>query len=166
MQYLQWNELCGLVSSLALEVAECSNADVVWPEADKVFQSAIGHLMFTALQHNEKTGSVTRLYSSNPDLYPVGGSKAMGPTPWGDQVLKHGRPFLGRNADDMHWAFPDHGTLAAQGMQSVLNLPVRVFGKTLGTINLTHQTGHYRYEHIPIGVLMAAQLAPLMPEFD
>ncbi len=162
MKDFKQNEFYTLASSLAFEVAENSEPAEVWPKADALFQSVVGHLMFTVLQHDEASGTVTRLYSSKADLYPVGGSKNMGPTAWGDLVLKRGHPFLGKNADDMRWAFPDHETLADQGMNSVLNLPVGVSGNTLGTINLTHQKGYYRFEHIPIGMLLAAQLAPLM----
>jgi hypothetical protein len=151
-----------LAGSLAETVAEGSPADGAWKHADLVCGQAIGHKLFTVLLHDAPAGKVVRCYSSRPDDYPVQGSKHMGPTPWGDLLLRQGKPFLGNDDAAIRWAFPDHEQILAMGLGSAINLPVRCSGTTLGTLNLLHETGYYRDEHLEIGAILAAILAPLM----
>lgn len=148
--------------SLVEKVARESRPEKVWRHADAVFGQTIGHKLFTVLLHDAPSGEVVRCYSSRPEDYPVQGSKHMGPTPWGDLLLKQGRPFLGNDEASIRWAFPDHEQILAMGLGSAINLPVRLSGRTLGTLNLLHQSGYYRDEHLEIGAILAAILAPLM----
>lgn len=148
--------------ALSEAVATETEAGAVWRKADAVLEEAIGHRLFTVLIHDAASGTVTRCYSSRPDDYPVQGSKHMGPTPWGDLLLTQGKPFIGNDAAAIRWAFPDHEQILAMGLGSAINLPVRLSGRTLGTLNLLHEAGHYRAEHLEIGAVLAAILAPLM----
>jgi GAF domain-containing protein len=148
--------------TLAEAVARETEAGAVWREADAVLGEVIGHQLFTVLIHDAASGTVTRRYSSRPDEYPVQGSKHMGPTPWGDLLLTQGKPFIGNDADAIRWAFPDHEQILAMGLGSAINLPVRLSGRTLGTLNLLHEAGHYREEHLETGAVLAAIVAPLM----
>jgi hypothetical protein len=152
----------GLARGLVEVVATANSEAEVWARADTVFGEVIGHALFTVLIHDEPAGEVTRRYSSRPDDYPVLGSKHMGPTPWGDLLLKQGKPFIGNDDAAIRWAFPDHEQILAMGLGSAINLPVRLVGRTLGTFNLLHASGHYRDEHLEIGALLAAILAPMM----
>ena len=127
-----------------------------------VFAEALGHQLFTVLIHNEPAGEVRRCYSSRPDEYPVQGAKSMGPTPWGDLVLKQGKPFLGVDEAAIRWAFPDHQLIISMGLGSAINLPLRLAGRTLGTLALLDRAGHYRQEHLEIGAILAALLVPVM----
>jgi hypothetical protein len=148
--------------TLAEAVATRDEADAVWRVADRALAEVIGHRLFTILIHDAASGTVTRCYSSRPDDYPVEGSKHMGPTPWGDLLLTQGKPFIGNDAAAIRWAFPDHEQIIAMGLSSAINLPVRLPGRTLGTFNLLHEAGHYREEHLEIGAVLAAIVAPLM----
>jgi GAF domain-containing protein len=151
-----------LAAKLASSVAQSVDEKVICACAETVFAEAIGHQLFTVLAYNEQAGEVVRMYSNRPSEYPVSGTKAMGPTPWGEHVLRRGKFFLGRNADDIKWAFPDHVTIAGMGLESALNLPVRVAGVTLGTVNLLHVAGHYHHAQVEIGSILAALLAPVL----
>ena len=134
----------------------------MWAQADAVFAEFIGHRLFTVLGYDEQAGEVIRLYSNRPTEYPVSGSKAMAETPWGEHVLKRGRHFIGKDAADLEWAFPDHVLIASMGLESVINLPIRVAGATIGTVNLLHVANFYREDQIEIGTIQAALLAPVM----
>lgn len=148
--------------SLVEMVAREHVVDSVWTRADVVFGEMIGHRLFTVLTYDEPAGEVVRCYSSRPGDYPVQGSKHMGPTPWGDLLLKQGKPFLGNDDAAIRWAFPDHVQIMAMGLGSAINLPLRLAGRTLGTLNLLHETGYYRDEHLEIGAVLGAILTPLM----
>ncbi|PHQ71426.1 MAG: GAF domain-containing protein [Sneathiella sp.] len=148
-------------AAIARHVAVETDMQKVWKQADAAFDRIIGHRMFTVLRYEAETGKVWRLYTSNPADYPVGGFKVMGPTPWGDLVLKQGQPFVGKDADAVRWAYPDHETIIGLGFESALNIPMCVAGKTLGTINLTHVAGHYQERHVRDASVLAACLTPL-----
>jgi hypothetical protein len=151
-----------LAGSLVESVAREGDVERVWAVADTVFGEAIGHRLFTVLTYDEPRGEVIRCYSSCPDDYAVQGSKHMGPTPWGDLLLKQGKPFIGNDDEAIRWAFPDHEQIMAMGLGSAINLPVRRAGRTLGTLNLLHESGYYRDEHLEIGAILAAIVVPLM----
>jgi GAF domain-containing protein len=151
-----------LLAELARTVAESDDEHAIWAHADAVFASFIGHRLFTVLGCNEQVGEVIRLYSSRPAEYPVSGTKVMRSTPWGDHVLKQGRHFIGKDAADIEWAFPDHVLIASMGLESIINLPVRAAGTTIGTINLLHVANFYHQDQIEIGTILAALLAPVL----
>ena len=151
-----------VAADLARMVAQSADENAICACAQSAFAQAIGHQLFTVLAYNEQAGEVVRMYSNRPTEYPVSGTKAMGPTPWGAHVLQRGKFFIGRNAADIEWAFPDHALIASMGLQSALNLPVRVAGTTLGTINLLHVAGHYHQAQVEVGSILAALLAPVL----
>lgn len=151
------------VAALLAETVACEpDSSHIWPAAQQTFDELIGHRLFTVLAYQEPTGLVTRLYSNRPDEYPVSGTKPMGPTAWGQQVLKQGLPYIGRNANDIRWAFPDHELIASMGLQSTCNLPIRANGKVLGTLNLLHTEDFYDQRCLPTGMVLAGLLAPAM----
>ena len=151
-----------LIAGLARTVANSADENVVWVHADAVFGAIIGHQLFTVLGCDEQAATVTRLYSNRPSEYPLGGTKPMRATPWGDQVLKRGQVFIAKDAADIEWAFPDHALIASMGLASAINLPIRVAGTTLGTVNLLHVAGFYHHSHVEVGTILAALLAPVL----
>ena len=159
------SEVLEPMARLAEAVANLYQIEKIWAQADAVFGEVIGHRMFTVLRYLEDRGEVARLYSSEPEAYPVGGTKPMGPTPWGELVLKQGKPFVGPDANAIRWAYPDHEKIIGMGLESALNLPMRLAGRTLGTINLTHQSGYYHDGHLQAGSMLAALLTPLLAQY-
>ena len=120
----------------------------------------VGHKLFTLLHVTGNGRIVARIYTSQTQAYPVGGTKEMGPTPWGAHVLEGQQPYIGRNAADIRWAFFDHELIASLGCASVINIPVRYDGRVVGTANLLHQENWYRQEHIPVLDTLCALLVP------
>ncbi|ARP81702.1 hypothetical protein CAL12_13355 [Bordetella genomosp. 8] len=128
---------------------------------DQALGELVGHKLFTILYTSPDAQQVIRLYSNQPDAYPVSGAKKMGPTPWGDLVITRGQPYIGNTEEDIKWAFFDHELIKSLGCDSVLNVPVVIEGRTLGTLNLLHQAGWYEDRHVPIATPFAYLLAPL-----
>jgi hypothetical protein len=127
---------------------------------DGITGRLVGHRLFTLLAVTDGGRRVQRVHSSNPSAYPVGGSKEMGPTPWGDLVIRGQQPFLGRDAHDIRWAFPDHALIASLGLASVVNLPVVYDGETIGATAMLHEAGWYRPEHVDLLMPFVALLVP------
>jgi hypothetical protein len=110
---------------------------------DEACGTAFGHRLFTILAWRSGENEVERVYSSRPIEYPLAARKRMGPTPWGALVLGQAQPWLGRHADDLRWAFPDHELIASLGCSTCLNAPVRWKGTVLGAINILDAAGSY-----------------------
>jgi GAF domain len=116
----------------------------------------VGHELFTLLHVDGE--EVARVHSSRPAEYPVSGRKRMGPTPWGEHVLKGRKSFLGRDKAAIRWAFFDHALIESMGLGATINVPVLYDGAAIGTINLLAPEHFYREEH----VAPVERLAPLL----
>lgn len=147
----------------AMEVA-ASSADphAAYAAVDDLAQRTIGHRLFTVMRYLPETVEVERLYSSNPSAYPPGGRKPKQGTPWGDVVLDRGEVFIAADADGVRAAFSDHALLSQLGISSIMNIPIRFRGQVLGTMNLSHEAGHFTSGMVPPGRILAALLVPLL----
>lgn len=124
-------------------------------------KDAVGFRLFTLLVVDGT--EVARIYSSDPEAYPVSGRKKMQSSPWGDHVLIGHKAWLGRTQDDIKWAFYDHDLIASLGCGCCINIPVIYDGTLLGTMNLLDQEKRYEESHVEI----ASQFAPLViPAFQ
>ena len=128
---------------------------------------AIGHRLFTVMRHDAAGGRNRRVHTSDAGAYPVSGFKAVNwDHPWTRHVLVEGRAWVGRDAGDIAWAYPDHDKIASMGLASAMNLPVRWNGRTLGTVNLLHDAGFYTSPDAETGLVFAALAVPALLAID
>ena len=125
----------------------------------------IGHRLFTLMAVDPQNQEAQRLFSSDPENYPVGGRKAMSKTPWGEKVIDGKTAWIGYSAEDIRWAYPDHELIATLGLESAINLPVIYDDVFIGSANLLHDANWYTPEDIEIGAPFAALLAAPFREF-
>lgn len=144
---------------LALAAGLPGQPEALYRAADEALQQRFGHRLFTLLAFHPESGEVERLYSSRPDAYPLAGRKMMGPTPWGELVLHRGEAYLGRTADDIRWAFPDHSLIASLGLGCILNRPIAWNGRVLGVLSLLKE-GEQGYDEADLAA--AAPYAALL----
>lgn len=122
----------------------------VFQAVDAALKNSVGHILFTILISHHTTRESERFYTNMPTAYPVGGKKPITDSALMKLLLAEGKPYIGRNAADIEWAFYDHKLIASLGCESVLNMPVRWQGRTIGTLNLLDIAGHYTKAHLPI----------------
>lgn len=121
--------------------------EALYKAVDAALAVMPGFKLFTILvAHNEKQ-LVQRVYTSNPASYPVGGTKPMSSSPWNERVMKDGAVYIGRTREDIKAAFFDYELIWSLGCESVINVPIRWRGETLGTFNLLHQANYYTEQH-------------------
>ncbi|WP_094807009.1 MULTISPECIES: GAF domain-containing protein [Bordetella] len=115
----------------------CADRDpqALFRAIDAYAAQALGHRLCTINRYDPGPMAVVRLYSSNPQAYPPGGSKRKAGTEWGRQVLLEQRLFIGQGSEAIRQAFDDHAAIAALGLRSVINVPVVARGVCLGTAN-------------------------------
>jgi GAF domain-containing protein len=149
--------------SHAMEIAASSeDVHAAYAVVDNLAQRMIGHRLFTVMRYLPETVEVERLYSSNPSAYPPGGRKPKQGTPWGDVVLDRGEVFIAADAEGVRAAFSDHALLSQLGIDAIMNVPIRFRGRVLGTMNISHEAGHFRSEMIEPGRVFASLLVPLL----
>ena len=129
---------------------------------DAALAQSPGHILFTILIHHPALRESERFYSNQPGAYPVGGRKPVTDTPWMQRVVHGGDPYIGRTREDIRDAFFDYELIWSLGCESVLNMPVRWRGETLGTLNLLHRAGHYDESQIDHARLAAHLALPAM----
>ena len=127
---------------------------------DRLCAETFGHRLFTLLEWAPRTNDVERLYSSRPQEYPLSRRKPMGPTEWGALVLKGKQNWIGRTAEDMRWAFPDHELIASLGCAACINAPVLWDGEVLGVVSVLGPENAYDDRDLEALVALAPLLAP------
>jgi hypothetical protein len=129
---------------------------------DQALAEAPGHILFTILVQHPALRQSERYYTNKPKEYPVGGRKPLTDSPWMQRVIGGGEPYIGRTAEDIRDVFFDHALILSLGCESVLNLPVRWRGKTVATLNLLAEAGHYTEAHIPLVRVLGAIALPAL----
>ena len=153
-------ETAGLLAALATPEQPAATFRAL----EQALATLPGYLLFTVLVHDPVHALQQRYWSNLPDSYPVGGRKPVVDSPWARQVIHAGQPYIGRSAADIRAVFNDHRLIGSLGCESVLNMPVRWDGQTLGTVNLLHRAGYYDGHHLARVRLLAHLAAPAFLE--
>ncbi len=144
-----------------------AHRDTAQPEAtfraiDAGLAATIGHKQFTVLVHHPDRQQAERRYSTGPAVYPLGGSRPTGDFPLKQRLLVEGNHYIARDADDLRRDFYDHQLIFSLGCESVLIVPVRWRGETLGSLNLLHDAYWYSEADIPLTRLFAQLALPAL----
>lgn len=165
------------VASLTL-LAALTHADAevstIWCEVGRVLEQQFGYSLFTILTYSPTLDKVVRIHSTRPDLHPLGarnssqgsnsgGLNRPGPPPqreaWIQHVVVAGEIWRGSTKDHLKAVFEDWELLWSVGLGSVLNIPVRVGGKTIGSLNVLGQEHAYDGADLSVGILVAQMVA-------
>jgi hypothetical protein len=141
---------------------ETSQPEATFRAVDAALAATTGHILFTILIHHPGLKESERFYTNMPDAYPVGGRKPVTDRPWMQSVIGDGVPYLGRTREDIKEVFFDYELIWSLGCESVINMPVRWQGQTLGTLNLLHRAGWYDESDFAITRLFAHLALPAM----
>ena len=144
-----------------LAIAEDGTAAELFQALDRMAQDAVGATIFTCSTFNPATRQARRVYTNQPQVYPLSGMKDIDPGPWTETVLQGGRTFVANTIEGVAEVFPDHELIAGLGCGSAVNLPVKLGGLILGTVNLLHAPHHFTPERVDrvMGLRPAAIIA-------
>lgn len=145
-------------------------SSMVWSELDRVLAQQFGHSLFTILIYAPALGKASRVYSTRPDLHPLGTRQPQGSrhtdlgTPpqreaWVQEVFVQGDTWRGSTKEALKAVFEDWELLWSVGLGSVLNIPVRVEGETIGSLNILDREHAYDAAQLEIGILIAQMVA-------
>lgn len=110
----------------------------------KLCDEALGARLFTITDHDPDHDQVRRLYSNMPDAYPVSGTKpANKGSRWYTHCIARQQIFVVNSYAAMLDDFPDHQLIRSLGCEAVMNIPIVVAGRVLGTLNCLDAAGTY-----------------------
>lgn len=77
-----------------------------------------------------------RLWTSNPQAFPVGGRKRKLLTPWTRQLWHRAEVFIGEGDEALAAVFDDHEHIAKLGLHAVVNVPLMLEDRCVATFNV------------------------------
>lgn len=108
----------------------------------------VGARLFTILALDYDAGVMRRLYSDHKDLYPVPAADAIGDTVWEQTIIGKREALVLNSAEALKAVLPEYPSLEALGHKSMLNLPIVVWGTSIGTLNMLNVEGHFTPERV------------------
>lgn len=115
---------------------------------EQLTRELVGVKLFTIMTSDTTGKQSERIYSNMPEAYPASGTKPYNDTVWSKITLEDKQTFVANTIDDIAKVFDDHELIASLGCASVINVPVIVEGKVIGTINCLHEAGFYTPERV------------------
>lgn len=118
-----------------------SSFDTALSVIERVRQTMLGDGLLTVNKVDTLAASagefeLQRLWSSNPQAYPVAGLKRKTLTPWSRQLLLRCEVFVGEGDATLREVFDDHARITALGLHGVVNVPLLMEGRCVATFNL------------------------------
>lgn len=82
------------------------------------------------------TLELQRIWTSDPQAYPVAGRKRKTLTPWTRQLLLEARVFVGEGRQRLAEVFDDHALIDSLGLRAIVNVPLLdAEGRCFATFN-------------------------------
>ena len=131
-------------------IAKADDVQSSCDELVKLVDDTVGTKLMTLMILDEDAGLARRIYSNMPDAYPVSGTKPMEKNPWSEKVLGRRETFVANTIEAIDDVFPDAALIKSLGCESVINIPIEINGKVLGSMNILHEAGHYTNERVEI----------------
>ena len=152
--------------TLARDMAEVTQADQVFAALHRFSDAVVGGRLFTIMTVDMQAGLARRAYTSHPVDYPASGTKPITRDRWFDHVHIGNQTFVANTLAEIATVFPDYELIGSLGCGSVANLPVRLSGELVATVNILDVEGYWTDERLallhaelPVPALAAMALA-------
>ncbi len=142
------------VVSMSAAIASTDLPQSLLKAIERIAAARMAVSIFSASSCFLETMELERIYSSRPDVYPVGVRKSKRQTNWAQCVLKDRQVFVGEGPLEMAAAFDDQERMASLGIRSIINVPVVVRDQCIGVLNFARSDVRVSAEEIAIGRLL------------
>ncbi len=93
----------------------------------------------TLLQLDADQQKARRIYTSAPEAFPLFGTKPLPKGRWTELIVEERIPALFTGTSEIRSTFPDHEKILNNGIQSVLNVPIVLNERCVGSINCLYK---------------------------
>lgn len=142
------------VASLTAAIASTDLPLSLFKAIERIAATRMAVSIFSASKCFLDAMELERIYSSRPDVYPVGARKSKRQTNWAQYVLKNRQVFVGEGPLEMAAAFDDQERMASLGIRSIINVPIVVRDQSIGVLNFARSDVRISAEEIAIGRLL------------
>ena len=123
-----------------------------------------GCRILTVFRWRDGDEDVRRVWSMDRAVYPYPTLKRMGPTAWGDAVLRRREPWSALTRDAVRAAFFDFDVIDGLGCGACLSVPLVFADETVGAVSILDAEGHYRADDLaPFAALAALAIPAVIP---
>ena len=129
----------------AISVAK---GDEAYVALQALVQATVGAKLFTVMIVDMEKELSSRAFTSHPVDYPTSGTKPLNYGPWFDLVHKQREYFIANTIEDIAKVLFDHELINQLGCQSIVNMPVIIGDRFLGTVNMLDVEGHFSPERV------------------
>ena len=124
-----------LMPEIAASMRSAGQPMALLASVDSIVSREIGRIFSTFLMvHPDGEGE--RIFSSDPQTFPLGGRKPMLGREWSDHVIGRAKPFLARTMEEIRSSTLDSGWVDRLGCRCLLNMPIVHDGTVVGTFNV------------------------------
>ena len=135
----------GFYTALACDTGQPTSA---FEGLERLAQLIMGVRLFSLMAIDRESSTAGRIYSSDQKAYPVQGTKPVPQNEWTQIVLERRETFVANDIERIAEVFPDHELIRSLGCGSVINVPIVVCGRVVGTINCLNEAGRYGPEKV------------------
>ncbi len=142
-------------------LAETGTVAQIFSALEDLVQQQVGAIIYSCSTFDLVAAKSRRIHTNMPDIYPVSGLKDITINAWTAQVLDGKQPYVANTIEEIATLFPDHALIKSLGCGAVINMPVFLAGRFLGTINILHEPGYYTPKRLAAlrALIPAAMLA-------
>ena len=147
-------------------LARAATTDAALQQIELARHAVFGYGLLTvnldATQPDDPPGEIQlqRLWTSNPQAYPLAGRKRKTPTAWTRQLLHRAEVFIGEGDAALAEVFDEHVHIAALGLHAVVNVPLLDAGRCVATFNVLGAREHWLPHEIATVRLLALLSTP------
>jgi len=134
----------------------------VFKAVERLAKETCGFTMFTILKYLPEEKVVERVHTSNRKSYPVGGRKPIDPGSVNQRILDRGKVFVAADKAAIKRTYFDYELIYSLGITAILNAPISLNGKRLGTLALSGLQGMYGPKQVERAAVLSGLLAPAM----
>ncbi len=152
----------GLDDLTRIQSLTAADTAAAYRAIDALAARVFDYRLFTVTRSLHVTKEVERVYTSNKQVYPVGGRKQKQDTEWGAQVLDRGEILICHNKAEIERVFADHPLIFSLGIGGMINVPVLFGSRSVATMNVSHAGDRFGDDDVPALRTLAALLLPLV----
>ena len=123
----------------------------------------LGSILVTVTVLTPDGDEISRVATSHPDVYPIGGRKRLDPEQtsplWLKQVVHDQQSFLGATREQVREFFFDWATIESLGCAAIINTPVVHLGTMIASINFLGPEGSVDATQVGIAEEIARNVA-------